>query len=239
MSEQAIRELMCHVGRQMHSAGLVEGTAGNLSARLSEERILTTPSGLAKGELLPEQIIVVNLNGQRVDTPTEANAHLRPTSELMLHLECYKVRPDVQAVVHAHPPHIVAMTIAGYDLGQVMVPEMVILLGIVPTLPYTTPGTPEGRDAVGATVREHDAMVLAYHGSLTVGNNLSEAYRRLESLEHTARILTLVQQLGGAKGGLNREQVEALIAIRTRLGRMRPGDEERFFARVAPISDAG
>lgn len=237
MNEYEIRELMCRVGQQMHRAGLVEGTAGNLSARLGPEEILTTPSGLAKGELLPDQLIIVNPDGKRIDKPTSTNAHLRPTSELILHLECYRMRSDVQAVVHAHPPHVVAMTIAELDFGEIMVPEMVILLGIVPTLPYSTPGSMAGQEFVSKSVLEHDAMVLAYHGSLTVGKDLNEAYRKLESLEHTARILTLVHQLGGAKGGLNREQVEALITVRTRLGRMRPGDEARFLARVKPISD--
>ncbi len=179
--------------------------------------------------MTPDQLIIVNLDGERVDNPTPANAHLRPTSEITMHLECYRQREDVNGVVHAHPPTAVALTIAGYDFGQCLIPEMVVTLGIIPTTPYATPSSTDNRDAIHRLIQEHDAIMLAYHGSLTVAQSVWEAYLRLESLEHAAKILYAVQQLGGAQRAIAPEQVEKLIAIREKLGYARPGDAERFY----------
>ncbi len=228
MNERELREQICLIGQLMHRNQYIDGASGNISARLSESRVLATPSGLAKGFMTPEQLIIVNMEGERIGSTTPENAHLRPTSELLMHLECYKQRPDVQGVVHAHPATAVAMTIAGYDFGQCLIPEMVVTLGIIPTTPYATPSSVENRDAISRIIREHDALMLAYHGSLTVATTVWDAYLRLESLEHAAKILFMVQQMGGAKRAIEPEQVEKLIAIRQKLGLARPGDEERF-----------
>ncbi|MCY3780540.1 MAG: class II aldolase/adducin family protein, partial [Chloroflexi bacterium] len=119
--------------------GLVDGTAGNISVRLAEDRVLVSPSGLATGFLEPDHLIVVDLSGERVDVPTDANVALRSTSESDMHLECYRQRNDIKGVVHAHPPTAVALTLAGFDFQQCVIPEMVVLLGLVPTAPYSTP----------------------------------------------------------------------------------------------------
>jgi L-fuculose-phosphate aldolase len=228
MDERQLREQICLIGELMHRNQYIDGASGNISARLSGDRILATPSGLAKGFMTPEQLIIVNMDGERIGPTTAENAHLRPTSELLMHLESYKQRPDVQGVVHAHPATAIAMTIAGYDFGQCLIPEMVVTLGIIPTTPYATPSSIENRDAISKLIREHDALMLAYHGSLTVATNVWDAYLRLESLEHAAKILFMVQQLGGAKSAIEPQQVEKLIEIRKKLGLSRPGDEERF-----------
>lgn len=228
-NERELREQICLIGELMHRNQYIDGASGNISARLSDDRILATPSGLAKGFMTPDQLIIVNMDGERVGPTTSANAHLRPTSELMMHLECYKQRPDVMGVVHAHPPAAVAMTIAGIDFGQCLVPEMVVILGIIPTTPYATPSSVENRDAISRLILEHDAIMLAYHGSLTVAKDVWDAYMRLESLEHTAKILFMVHQLGGPKSSISPDQVEKLIAIRQKLGLARPGDAERFY----------
>lgn len=228
MNEQELRKQICLIGELMHRNQYIDGASGNISTRLGPDRILATPSGLAKGFMTPDQLIVVNMDGERVDRPTAANEHLRPTSELLMHLECYKQRNDVQGVVHAHPPTAVAMTIAGYDFGQCLIPEMVVLLGIIPTTPYATPSGPENRDAISRLILEHDAIMLAFHGSLTVASNVWDAYLRLESLEHAAKILYMVQQMGGHKSAIEPAQVEKLMAIREKLGLSRPGDLERF-----------
>ncbi|MBZ0276413.1 MAG: class II aldolase/adducin family protein [Anaerolineae bacterium] len=230
MNERELREQICQIGQLMHRNGYIDGASGNISTRLSADRILATPSGLAKGFMTPDQLIIVNMEGERVDTPTAVNAHLRPTSELAMHLECYRQRSDVQGVVHAHPPTAVAMTIAGYDLGKCLIPEVVVILGIVPTVPYSTPASAENRDAIQGVIGQHDALMLAYHGSLTVATTVWDAYLRLESLEHAAKILYMVEQLGGPKHAIEPAQVEKLIAIRTKLGLSRPGDAERFYA---------
>ncbi len=228
MDERELREQICLIGQLMHRNQYIDGASGNISARLSSSRILATPSGLAKGFMTPDQLIIVNMEGERVGASTPENAHLRPTSELLMHLECYKQRPDVMGVVHAHPATAVAMTIAGYDFGQCLIPEMVVTLGIIPTTPYATPSGAENRDAISRLVLEHDAIMLAYHGSLTVAKTVWDAYLRLESLEHAAKILFMVQQLGGAKRAIEPEQVEKLIKTREKLGLSRPGDAERF-----------
>ncbi|PJF40066.1 MAG: class II aldolase family protein [Phototrophicales bacterium] len=228
--EHALREQICTIGQLMHRQGYIDGNSGNISARLDDGRILATPSGLAKGFMSPDQLIIVDMDGNRVDRPTPANRDLRPTSELLMHLECYHKRPDVMGVVHAHPPVAVAMTIAGIDFQQCLIPEAVVILGLIPTTPYATPSGPENRDAISQLIEHHDVLMLAYHGSLTVSDSVWDAYLRLESLEHTAKILTTVHQLGGPKRPIAPHQVEKLIDIREKIGLLKPGDAEGFYA---------
>jgi L-fuculose-phosphate aldolase len=227
MDEKSLREQICLIGRLMHQREYIDGASGNISARLDENRILATPSGLAKGFMSPDQLIIVNMEGERIDEPTETNAHLRPTSELLMHLECYRQREDVQGVVHAHPLTAVALTIAGYDFQRCIIPEVVIMLGLIPTTPYATPASPENRDAISTLIYEHDVILLSHHGSLTVGHSVWDAYLRLESLEHSAKTLYMAEQMGRVQN-IAPDQIEKLLAIRKRLGMMRPGDPERF-----------
>lgn len=230
MNEQELRQQICLIGQLMHRQGYIDGTSGNISARLEDGRILTTPSGLAKGFMTPDQLIIVDMNGRRMDQPTAANAHLRPTSEVLMHLECYQQRPDVNGVVHAHPPTAVALTIAGYDFQKCLIPEMLVVLGMIPTAPYSTPSSAENREAIKHLIGQHDAILLAHHGSLTVAGSVWEAYLRLETVEHSARILYMVEQLGGAKATIASHQAEKLLAQREQLGLNRPGDPQRFCA---------
>lgn len=227
-SEQELRALICHIGLLMHQKGYIDGTSGNISARLDSDRVLTTPSGLAKGFMQPDQMIIVNLDGQRVDEPSNANAHLRPTSEITMHLECYRQRPDVNGVVHAHPPTAVALTLVGYDFQQCVIPEMIVILGLIPTAPYSTPSSSANRDAITELIQEHDAIMLAHHGSLTVADTLWNAYLKLESLEHGATILHRAEQLGGVKSNIPPDEVEKLLGFRKQMGLMRAGDRDRF-----------
>lgn len=232
-SESAQRELICRVGRLMHQQGYIDGTAGNISLRMDAERILVSPSGLATGFLKPQQLLIVNLDGDRVDSPTAANASLKPTSESAMHLECYRQRADVHGVVHAHPPTAVALTLAGFDFQQCIIPEMVVLLGLVPTAPYSTPSSVENQQAITQLIRGHDAIMLSNHGSLTVAADLWTAYLMLESLEHSATILHRALQLGGGLSGIPPQQIEKLVTYREQMGLLRPGDRERF-ARFLP-----
>lgn len=227
MTEQALREQICHIGQLMYKNRYIDSTAGNISARLSDDRILTTPSGLAKGFMSPEHLIIVDLDGQRVDAPNALNSDLRPTSEILMHLECYKQRSDVYGVVHAHPPTAVALSICGYDFKQCVIPEMILLLGLVPTTPYATPSSAENRDAISDLINDHDAIMLAHHGSLTVAKDVWSAYMLLESLEHSATILHKVEQLGRNQI-LPLHQVEKLLDQRENLGLLRPNDRKNF-----------
>lgn len=228
MNEAELREQICLIGQLMHRNGYIDGASGNISARLDDNAVLMTPSGLAKGFMQPEQLIVVNLLGERIDVPTAANEHLRPTSEMAMHLECYRQRPDIQGVVHAHPPTAIALSITGHTFAECLLPETVITLGIVPILPYFSPASPENQTLIRDTVINHDAVVLAYHGSLTLAKTLWEAYLRLENLEHSAKIIYMVHQFGGAQTHLNASQIDRLIAIRERLGLLRPNDREQL-----------
>ena len=228
MHEAELREQMCLIGQLIHRNGYVDGASGNISARLDSERILTTPSGLAKGFMSPDQIIAVDMNGNRVDPTNTTNQHLRPTSEIVMHLECYRQRPDIQGVIHAHPTTSIALTISGHNFAECLIPEMVMLLGIVPILPYSSPASDESREAIATAIRQHDVLMLSYHGSLTVAKSLWDAYLRLENLEHGAKIIFMVQQLGGAKNRLSSEQIEKLITIRERLGLLHPNEREQL-----------
>jgi L-fuculose-phosphate aldolase len=221
--ERALRGEIVRLGRLMHAQELVDGTSGNISARLGPEQVLTTPSGLAKGFLEPEQLIVVNMRGEVV----QAAAGLRPTSELLMHLEAYRRRPDVNGVVHAHPITAVALSIAGISLAECLVPEAVVVLGLVPTTPYANPSSEENQRAIAEVIVSHDALVLQYHGTLTVGADVTEAYLRLETLEHTAKIMALTKLLGGGPS-LPPEQVTKLLSARQSLGFARPNDAQEF-----------
>ena len=238
MNESKLREQICHIGRLLYQNNLIDSGSGNISARLAPGRVLCTPSGLAKGFMRPEQLIIVNLEGERIDTPNEANADLGPTSELPMHLECYRQRDDVRGVVHAHPPNAVALTLTGHGFSECVIPEAIVLLGAIPVTPYATPSGNENRDAVSQLVREHDAIMLAYHGSLTVADNLWEAYLLLETLEHTAKILAAARSIGPIVP-LPAHQVRKLFALRKQLGKYRQGDEARFEAAWGPGVTSG
>lgn len=225
--EQALREQLCLIGRLMHQNGYIDGSSGNISVRLGPDRILATPSGLSKAYMTPGQMIILGLDGQRLGPDTPENKDLQPTSETTMHLECYRQRDDVQGVVHAHPRTAVAMTIAGYDFRRCIIPEAVVVLGLIPTTPYATPASPEDRDVISKFIQQHDAIMLAHHGSLTVASSVWEAYLRLESLEHCAQILYMAEQLGGARV-IPPEEVAKLLRLRQQLGLLRPGDIEAF-----------
>ena len=151
--EQALREEIVRVGRLMYERGLVVGIDGNVSARLDEDHVLCTPSGLCKGMMAPEQLIVVDMEGHKVESGTTASRDLRPTSEVPMHLEVYRQRPDIDGVVHAHPPITVALSIAGVSLADCMLPEVIVNLGLVPTTEYATPASEENARAILGTSR--------------------------------------------------------------------------------------
>jgi L-fuculose-phosphate aldolase len=225
--ERALREEIVRVGRLMYDRGLVVAADGNISARLDEENVLCTASGLCKGMMSPDQLIVVDMEGRKVGSETAASRDLRPTSEVFMHLEAYRQRPDIGGVVHAHPPITVALSIAGTSLAGCMLPEVIVNLGLIPTTEYATPASEENVRAIRDLIANHDGMILQRHGALTAGRDPWEAYMRLESLEQLARITLVLQQLGQGEP-LPPEQVEKLLAQRRKMGLSRPGEEEEF-----------
>ncbi|MNK65831.1 L-fuculose phosphate aldolase [compost metagenome] len=215
LDETTLREQLVRVCRQLYAKELIVATDGNVSARLGADRFLTTPSGVCKGYLEPDMLVVVDAEGQKVD------GMLKPSSEFGMHLAIYRVRPDAEAIVHAHPPTATAFSVAGVSLEPPILTEVVITLGAIPTTPYATPGTPEVGDAVRGAAATHDAFILDHHGAVTLGRSLDEAYYRMETVEQTAKVHLMAHQLGGIRP-LAPVQVEALDEIRRKLLSAKP-----------------
>lgn len=209
--EHELRQEMVRVGRLMWERGYLAATDGNLSARLGSGRLLVTPSGLSKGFLSENDLLTIGLDGSPV--PSYRGQGQRPSSEILMHLEVYRQRPDVGAAIHAHPPLATACSIAGVSLARCIIPEVIVSLGGIPTAKYATPGTDEVSESIRQAIRDYDALILAHHGSLTVGKTLWEAYMRLERVEQTAQITLAAQQLGRVRT-LPPEAVERLAARR-------------------------
>jgi L-fuculose-phosphate aldolase len=193
MTTSELKQEMVEVCRALYQRQLLAAMDGNLSVRVDGDSLLTTPSGINKGFVRAEDILRVDFSGQVLE------GRGRPTTELLLHLEVYTMRPDAGAVIHAHPPIATAFTIAGISLTEGILPEVVLSLGAIPTAPYATTGTPEMAAAVSALLPYYDAMLLEQHGALTVGKNLWEAYNRMEKVEHAAWTVWLARQLGQAR----------------------------------------
>lgn len=225
--EGAMRQEMVRIGQMMYERGLLCGFEGNLSVRLSDNRILITPSGLHKGLLRPEQLLIVDINGQVISYPTEARRGLKPTSELPMHLEAYRQRPDITAAVHAHPPITVALSIAGIPMDTPLLPEVIVLLGLIPMAPYVLSSSEEGAGAIRELIRHHDAIVLERHGTLTVGTSLTQAFMRLETVEQNARIHFMLAQLGSG-GPIEPKELVKLLHMRRRMGLEREGEAAEF-----------
>jgi L-fuculose-phosphate aldolase len=178
------------VCRRLYERGLVAGPDGNVSVRLADNTILVTPSGVSKVEVAPEDLVVVNLEG-RVLSGSGV-----PSSELRMHLKIYERRSDARAVVHAHPPVATGFAVAGEGFVAPVLPEVILQMGVVPLVPYVTPGTQAFADSFEPWLEHHDAFLLANHGATTLGPSVDVAHQRMESLEHAARILLTARMLG-------------------------------------------
>lgn len=216
-TEADYRADIVEVCRRVYQKGFASASDGNVSIRLGENRILMTPSGLSKGFLCADQLIVTDLQGQRLPPFGEANRDLRPSSESKMHLEAYRQRPDIGAVVHAHPPIAIACTLAGVSLARCILPEVVITLVAIPTASYATPGTYDVPLSIRDLIRTHDALLLERHGALTVGKDVFDAYFKLEKVEHTAEVTLAARQLGRLRA-LPPEEVRKLQATRGAMG---------------------
>lgn len=214
-TEDRLRADIVEVGRRLHARGYISAGDGNISVRLDAERLLTTPKGVSKGFMTPDMLVVTDFTGRRLAGDRE------PSSEILMHLAVYALRPDVQAVVHAHPPVATGFAVAGIPLTHAVLAEVVTTLGSIPIAEYGTPSTPELADAVRRYIRAHDGLLLANHGALTVAGDLFAAYYKMEMIEHFARI-SLVARLLGRERLLSREEVERLQALRGAYGIQAP-----------------
>lgn len=207
----AARREICEMGRRIYQLGFVAANDGNLSARIGDDRVLCTPTGVSKGFLTEEMLAICDMDGTQVSGP------MGVSSEIRMHLEAYRLRTDVAAVVHAHPATATGFAVAGLDLTECVLPEVVVLLGGVPLAPYGTPGGPDIFEPMRPLLEKYDAVLMANHGAVTLGKSVQEAHFKMETVEHFARIVLASRQLG-ATNTLDRGQVGELIELRKRFG---------------------
>ena len=211
-TEPELREELLRFGRLCWERHLLVAMDGNLSVRLPSGHLLCTRAGCHKGFLRDEDLLVVDGKGQ------VRRGEGKPTSEIFMHLRCYEERPDVHAVIHAHPPLCVAFTLAGVSMDRAVLPEVVLTLGSIPTAPYRTTGTPDLAAIVGEYARSWDAILMDTHGAICLGPDLLQTFCRLETMEHTALILATAQDLGGVRNLPPEEAVKLRRLGLTRYG---------------------
>jgi L-fuculose-phosphate aldolase len=210
-AEEQIRADIVEVGRRLYARAYVASNDGNISVRLDGERLVTTPKSVSKGFMTPEMMVVVDYHGKKVAGERE------PSSELPMHLEIYRSRPDVSAVVHAHPPLATGFAVAGIPLTRAVLAEVITTLGSIPIAEYATPSTAELPEAVRKYIKAHDGLLLANHGAVTCGHDVLSAYYKMETIEHFAKI-SLVARLLGREHLISRDEVDRLQGLRGMYG---------------------
>ena len=211
MTIESLRADIVEVGRRMYARGYTASNDGNISVRVGEDRLLMTPKSVCKGFMTPDMMCVTDLAGRKIQGDRD------PSSEMLMHLEVYRQRPDVKAVVHAHPPTATGFAVAGIPLDRAVLAEVLTTLGSIPLAEYATPSTAELPDAVRKYIKAHDGMLLANHGALTVGGDLFSAYYKMETIEHFAKISLVARMLGG-ENLISRDEVMRLQELRGTYG---------------------
>ena len=210
MDESSARKLICEIGKLLYERSYVVSSDGNVSIRLDENTVLATPTMMCKGRMREEDLALTDMEGKPLTDK-------RASSELAMHLLIYRERPEIRAVCHAHPPHGTAFAVAGLAIDKPILSEVILTLGCVPLTDYGTPSTDELTEAMKPFVKHHNALLMANHGAVAYGDNLWQAFDRLETLEHTAKIAILAKALGGAND-LPKDAIEKLINIREKAG---------------------
>jgi L-fuculose-phosphate aldolase len=211
MDDRELRAAICSIGRRMHDRGLIAAWDGNISARLADGNFLCTPTMVSKGLVKPDELCVVDGQCRQI------SGGLPRTSELLLHLAIYRERPDVHAVVHAHPPHACAFAVTGTPIPNGVLAEVEVFLGVVPTVGYTLPGTAAFAESVVPLLDRTNTLLLANHGSVAFGPTLDRAYGQTEILDAYCRILLLARSLGPIKP-FSPDQIDELLALKKRFG---------------------
>jgi L-fuculose-phosphate aldolase len=212
--EQKLRHQICDIGKNLFNKDFIAANDGNISARLSENEILTTPRAVSKGYLEPHMIVKVNLQGEVL----EAAEGYRPSTETKMHLRIYNELPEMNGVVHAHPPYATAFAIKGEALDKMMMPESVIMIGDIPLAEYGTPSTEEIPDSLMPFLGKKTAVLLENHGALTWGTDVMEAYLNMERLEYTAKITFITRMIDGERE-LPQHRIDELVALRSFYGK--------------------
>lgn len=211
MTAEQIKQEICEVGHRLYNHGFVAANDGNISVKLNDNEFYCTPTGVSKGSLTPDMIIKIDAEGNKLE------GTLNPSSEIKMHLRVFRERPDVNAVVHAHPPVATAFTVAGIPLDRYILPEAVLTIGDVPTCAYATPSTMEIPDSLMPYIQEHDAFMLKNHGALTVGNTLTRAFFTMEEVEFNAKIMKYAMELGRIEE-ISEEKMYELMDLRVKMG---------------------
>ena len=210
-SAYVARREVCEVGRRVYQRGYVAANDGNISVRIQDDRILCTPTGVSKGFITEDMLAICDLDGQQVA------GTMRISSEIRMHLDIYKLRTDVHSVVHAHPPTATGFAVAGIELTQCVLPEVIVSLGGVPLADYGTPGGPDIVEPMKPLLKDYDAILMANHGAVTLGKDVMDAHFKMETVEHFAKIALVAHQLGQVKT-LSDGHVNELIDLRERFG---------------------
>jgi L-fuculose-phosphate aldolase len=241
--EWKLKEQFCDIGRRIWQRGFCAGNEGNHSFRLGPDRVLCTPTGISKGNLKPSDLCVVDMNGDQV-----AGTRKR-TSEINMHLAIYKLRDDVKAVIHSHPPHATAFAVAGVDLPTCIHPEAEVFLGPVHTAKYVTPGDKRLGESIAPFVKDSNTILMGNHGVVCYGHDLENAYYKLEIVDAYSRILILAKQVGSIQQ-LTNDEMKELVALKARFGmsdpRTNPDGSVKpiscgadFLARVGDVATRG
>ncbi len=209
LSYMEVREQICDVCHKMWQLGWVAANDGNITVKLEDGTFLATPTGISKSFITPEKLVRIDKDGNIL----EAEGNYKPSSEIKMHLRCYKEREDVGAVLHAHPPTATGFAVANIPLDKYTMIETIVSLGSIPVTPYGTPSTNEVPEAIAPYLQEHDVMLLKNHGALSVGDSLLTAYYKMETLELFAKISLNARLLGGEEE-LPRDKIDTLIELR-------------------------
>ena len=210
-TDDQIKADIVEIGRRLWQRGYVASNDGNISVRLDDRRLITTPKNVSKGFMAPDMMVVTDLDGRKLAGDRD------PSSELKMHLQVYRDRPDARAVVHAHPPTATGFAVAGIPLDRAVLAEVVTTLGSIPIAEYATPSTDELPAACSKYLKAHDGLLLANHGALAIGPDLLTAYHRMETIEHFAKI-SLVTRTLGRENLLSRDEVQRLQGLRGMYG---------------------
>ncbi len=205
-----VRRAIVDIGKRLAGRGLTAGTDGNISVKLDDGRIMITPSGFSKEQMAADDIVIVDENGKKLQGRTQ------PSSEMAMHLAVYASRPEIGACVHAHPPFATAFAVAGINLADNVLPEIVVSVGGIPLTDYAPPGTDAVPKSLAPFVEQNNAFLLRNHGLLTIGRSLDEAYNRMETVEHYAQIVHHAYQLGSVNA-IPTEDYQRLEKMRQKL----------------------
>ncbi len=211
--EWELKKMILEIGRRIWTRGYVAANDGNISVKINDNEILTTPTGVSKGFMTHDMILKMTVDGKMLTK----SAKFKPSSEVKMHLEVYREREDVKSVIHAHPPFCTSFAVAGIPLDKCVLPEAILTIGAVPIAKYGTPSTREIPDAIKPHIQTSDAILLENHGALSLGKDLISAYHLMETLEHAAHIVFLAIELGNVQV-LPKDQVDKLMSLRDNYG---------------------